>query len=198
MPQFLVFLISCFPVKDDVPLMSSPTHPLWPLLPAPLANEILLSVQKSNKKLYRTALEVMAPRMGVRVPILIEMPKAERHATWIRILGRPEMEVLSFNLFSAWLIDAQQPLLCAWLDALAIPHGENGCADHFPPEPGAALIRQGVETLLKDFDPRLVSVYLRCFNQIDETKWAALDEIIRGDPRLELKADNPAGAPVTA
>src|SRR5471030_2470304 len=77
--------------------MPSPTHTLWPLLPATLANEILLSVQKSNKKLYRTALEVMAPRMGVRVPILIEMPKTQRHAVWIQILARPEMEVLSFR-----------------------------------------------------------------------------------------------------
>ncbi len=42
----------------------------------------------------------MAPRMGVRVPILLEMPKAQRHATWIQILGRPEMEVLSFNILS--------------------------------------------------------------------------------------------------
>ena len=168
--------------------MPTPTHVLWPALPPQLANDILLSVQKSSKKLYRTAVEVMAPRMGVRVPILIEMPKARRHADWIRILARPEMEVLSFNLFSTWLIEAQRPMLCAWLDALGIEHGENGCADNFPPEPDAALLKKGVEGLLKQFDPVIVSVYLRCFNQIDETQWPVLDEILSGDPRLQLKA----------
>jgi hypothetical protein len=156
-------------------------------VPLPLANEILLSVQKTNKKLYRTAVEVMAPRMGVRVPILIEMPKAGRHATWIQILGRPEMEVLSFNLLSTWLIETQRPMLCAWLDALGIEHAENGCADSFPPQPGAAALKKGVDLLLEKFDPVLVTVYLHCFNQIDETRWPDLDKILHDDPRLQLK-----------
>lgn len=170
------------------------THAIWATLPPSVANEILLAIQKTNKKLYRTAVEVMAPRMGVRVPILIEMPKTERHATWLRLLARPELEMLSFNLFSAWLIDTQRPMLCAWLDSLGIAHGENGCADHFPPEPSAELLKGGVDTLLEKFDPRLVSVYLRCFNAIDETHWSRLEDILRNDPRLELKAENLASA----
>ena len=167
--------------------MPSPTHTLWPTLPPQLANDILLSVQKANKKLYRTAVEVMAPRMGIRVPTLLEMPKAQRHATWIQILARPEMDVLSFNILSAWLIDAQRPMLCVWLDALGIEHGDNGCADNFPPQPDAALIKKGVDLLLAQFDPQIVGVYLRTFNQIDETQWPALDEILRNEPRLQPK-----------
>jgi len=171
------------------------THQLWPVLPPALANEILLNVQKTNKKLYRTAVEVMAPRMGVRVPILLETPKAQRHAAWVRLLGRPELEMLSFNIFSAWLIETQRPMLCAWLDSLGIAHGENGCADHFPETPSAEQLKKGVDALLGAYDPTLVAVYLRCFNAIDETHWAALDEILRNDPRLALKA---AVAPVPA
>src|SRR5271163_1801604 len=143
-----------------IPLMSSLTHSLWPTLSPEFANEILLSVQKTNKKLYRTAVEVMAPRMGVRIPILLEMPKTQRHATWIQILSRPEMEVLSFNIFSSWLIDTQRPMLCAWLDALGIEHADNGCADTFPPQPDAAKLKKGVELLLEKFDPVIVGVYL--------------------------------------
>ena len=174
--------------------MPTPTHTLWPAMPLPLANEILLSVQKTNKKLYRTAVEVMAPRMGIRVPILIEMPKAQRHVTWIQILGRPEMEVLSFNILSSWLIESQRPMLCAWLDALGIKHGENGCADSFPPQPDAAALKKGVDVLLTQFDPQIVGVYLRTFNQIDETQWPALDEILRNEPRLQQKTATLASA----
>jgi hypothetical protein len=173
--------------------MPAPTHTIWPTLPPQLANDILLSVQKANKKLYRTALEVMAPRMGIRVPTLIEMAKARRHAAWIQILARPEMEVLSFNLLSAWLIDAQRPMLCAWLDSLGIKHGDNGCADSFPPQPDAAALKKGVDLLLEKFDPQIVGVYLRTFNQIDETQWPALDEILSTDKRLQTKAETAAG-----
>ena len=176
--------------------MSTPlaTHDIWAALPASQANDILVSVQKTNKKLYRTAVEVMAPRMGIRVPILLEMPKSERHATWARILSRPEMEVLSFNLLSTWLIEAHAPLLSAWLDSLGIAHDARGCADLFPPEPEAAKLRASIDLLLKDFDPSLVAIYLRCFNQIDETNWPALDEILRTDARLALKAEAAASA----
>ena len=174
--------------------MPSPTHTIWPTLSPQLANDILLAVQKGNKKLYRTAVEVMAPRMGIRVPTLLETPKAQRHSTWIQILGRPEMEVLSFNLLSAWLIESQRPMLCAWLDALGIEHGDNGCADNFPPQPDATALKKGVDLLLEKFDPRIVGVYLRTFNQIDETQWPALDEILRTEPRLQPKAATLAGA----
>jgi hypothetical protein len=174
--------------------MPTPSHAIWSAIPSQLANDILLSVQKANKKLYRTALEVMAPRMGIRVPILIEMPKTQRHATWIQILARPEMEVLSFNILSTWLIETQRPMLCAWLDSLGIEHGENGCADNFPPAPAAEKLKKGVDQLLKQFDPVIVSVYLRSFNQIDETGWPALDEILNNDPRLQLKSPALASA----
>jgi hypothetical protein len=173
--------------------MPTPTHAIWPTLPPALANEILVSVQKANKKLYRTALEVMAPRMGVRVPTLMETPKTERHATWARILSHPQMEVLSFNILSTWLIETQRPMLCAWLDSLGIAHGDNGCADNFPPEPPAAKLRAGVDALLAKFDPLVVGVYLRSFNQIDETQWPALDEILRTDARLQPAAAATAG-----
>jgi len=174
--------------------MPAPTHTIWPTLPLQLANDILLSVQKTNKKLYRTAVEVMAPRMRLRVPTLLETPKAQRHAVWIQILARPEMEILGFNIFSAWLIDSQRPMLCAWLDALGIEHGENGCADNFPSQPNDAALQKGVDLLLQQFDPQIVGVYLRTFNQIDETQWPALDEILRNEPRLQPKAATRAGA----
>jgi hypothetical protein len=174
--------------------MPSPTHTIWPTLSPQLANDILLAVQKGNKKLYRTAVEVMAPRMGVRVPTLLETPKAQRHEAWIRILARPEMEVLSFNLLSTWLIENHRPMLCAWLDALGIEHGANGCADNFPPQPDAAVLKKSVNLLLQKFDSRIVGVYLRTFNQIDETQWPVLDEILSTEPRLQLKAATLASA----
>ncbi|HUB65862.1 MAG TPA: hypothetical protein VL981_00085 [Candidatus Methylacidiphilales bacterium] len=172
--------------------MPTPTHTLWNAMPTRLALDILLAVQKSNKKLYRTAIEVMAPRMGMRIPKLLESPKVQRHSAWIPILARPEMEVLSFNILSSWLIETQRPMLCAWLDVLGIEHADNGCAETFPPQPDPAKLKEGVDLLLEKFDPVIVSVYLQSFNQIDETQWPMLDEILRNDARLQLKSPAPA------
>ena len=83
-------------------------------------------------------------------------------------------------------------MLCAWLDALGIKHGENGCADTFPPQPNAAMLKKGVDVLLEKFDPQIVGVYLHTFNQIDETQWAALDEILTTDQRLQLGSETAA------
>jgi hypothetical protein len=162
------------------------TYQIWSAISPVFANEILVELQKTNKKLYRTALEVMAPRMGVRVPILLEMPKVQRHATWVQILARPEMEVLSANLLSGWLISTQTALLCRWLDLLKIPHGENGCADSFPPAPSEEALKPAVDQLLKEFSPQLVGIYLRCFNSIDEVQWPTLGKVIDEDARLKL------------
>ena len=99
------------------------------------------------------------------------------------------MEVLSFNLLSTWLIETQRPMLCAWLDALGIEHGENGCADISRPQPDGGAAQEGRRSSPQADSIRgIVSVYLRCFNQIDETRWPALDEILRTDPRLQPKA----------
>lgn len=163
------------------------THELWPKMNPALAHEILSTAQSSNKKLYRTALELFAPRMGLRSVKVLEMPKVERHAVWTQLLGNAGLEPLSFNLISTWLIETQTPLLCAWLDALNIAHDEKGCADQFPPEPSKADLQKAVDKLLAANDPFVVRLYLTSFNAIDSVQWPALNEIIESDPRLALK-----------
>ena len=167
--------------------MPQPTYRIWSQITPALAHEILGTVQRGNKKLYRTALDLFAPRMGIRVPTLLEMPKAQRHAAWQELLARPELEVLGFNLLSAWLIAGETAMLCAWLDCLNIAHGANGCADAFPPEPPAAAQGAAIDALFARFDPVRIAIYLRCFNQIDETHWSALATLLETDERLALK-----------
>ena len=58
------------------------------------------------------------------------------------------------------------------------------------PQPDAALLKKGVDLLLEQFDPRIVGIYLRAFNQIDETQWPALDDILRDEPRLAAEGGN--------
>jgi hypothetical protein len=164
----------------------SATYVIWPKLDPATAHEILMCAQESNKKFYRKALDILAPRMGLRPAKIQEMPKVERHAYWAQLLGRPEMEALSFNFLSQWFIEKHTPLLCAWLDSFKIAHDGRGCADSFPPCPSKEAIKKSIDELLKKFDPKLVGIYLRTFNQIDGVQWKALDELIETEPKLAL------------
>jgi hypothetical protein len=151
-----------------------------------LAHEILLGVQDSNKKLYKMAVELMAPHQGLRVVRVLEMPKRERHAFWQHLLAQPAFEQLGFNLISSWLIGTQIPLLSTWLDALGVPHDGKGCTDQFPPCPSEPILKSAVEQLLAKFRPEVVAVYLRVFNLIDDVQWQPLQQLMEADTRLNL------------
>ncbi len=164
-----------------------PTHPLWSQISPVLANDILLHTQKNNKKLYRTAVDIVAPNIGLRSVKVMEMPKLERHAAFTQLLSRPQLEALSFNILSTWLVDTQVPMLCAWLDSLGIAHDEIGCANSFEPVPDKAALQKAIDGLLKGFDPVHVAIYLNAFNEIDEVHWPALGELLASDARLNIQ-----------
>lgn len=163
-----------------------PTHPFWSAMPPAMANEILVSTQRDNKKLYRTLVEIMAPALNRRVPKILEMPKIERHAAFVQLLSRPESEAVSFNLLSQWLVREHGPMLCCWLDALQIPHDNAGCTDRFPSCPSPAVLRAGIDKLLETHDPGLVAIYLTTFNEIEEVHWQPLADALKADPRLRF------------
>jgi hypothetical protein len=162
-----------------------PTHFFWSQISPPRAHEILLSAQETNKKLYRTAVDVMSPNIGLRPHRVLEMPKVERHAVFAQMLARPQLEALSFNLISHWLIENHSDLLALWLDTLKIPHDGRGCANSFPPCPDEAVLREGMKTLLDKYEPELVSMYLHAFNEIDEVHWQKLQDLLAHEPRLQ-------------
>lgn len=163
------------------------TCTLWEEIPEELGHEILLAVRESDKRLYRVVVELTSRRLGVRQAKLLEMPKVERHRLSRRVLSRPESEEISSHLFSHWLVQSRAPMLCAWLDALEIPHDGQGVVEAFPEEPSAERLRSALEGLLARFPQRDVAIYLRLFNEIDEVGWKSLEEILSGDERLRLE-----------
>jgi hypothetical protein len=103
-------------------------------------------------------------------------------------MPRPQLETLSFNLVSHWLIASHSDMLALWLDTLKIAHDGRGCASSFPPCPEEAALREGVRTLLEKHEPELVAMYLNAFNEIDEVHWPKLQEIVQQEPRLQPAA----------
>lgn len=163
------------------------TCTLWQEIPEELSHEILLAVRDSDKRLYRVVVELTSRRLGIRQPKLLEMPKAERHRLARRVLSIPQSEEISSHLFSHWLVRTRAPMLCDWLDGLAIPHDGQGVVEAFPEEPSEEKLREALERLLARFPSRDVAIYLRLFNEIDDVGWQGLEAILSEDDRLRLE-----------
>jgi hypothetical protein len=164
-----------------------PSYTTWAALSPEEAHAIFLCVQETQKKLYRNAIETFSKPLGLRPVKILEMPKTERHAAFAQLLAHPQMEAVGFNFLCQWLVEENGPLLITWLDALSIAHDGKGMVDHFPPEPAPEALRKALDQLLSKFDARLVSIYLRTFNDIDGVQWAGVARLIEDDPRLTLK-----------
>ncbi|MEZ0299497.1 MAG: hypothetical protein ACAI35_23830 [Candidatus Methylacidiphilales bacterium] len=162
-----------------------PTYNFWGEMSPALSNDICIAAQTSNKRLYRMALEVAAPRMGMRSGKVLEMPKIQRHATFAHIFAHPQMEALTFNLISNWLVEKQVPMLILWLDTIGVKHNGQGCADNFTFVPEPAKLNEGIAALLEKYDPWLVKMYLNTFNEIDETHWPELARLINENETLK-------------
>src|ERR1700746_1063217 len=90
-----------------------------------LANEIFVYLQEKEKPVYRAVILNLANQRKL---------KPERH-TWLQqALARKPADDLATQVLQIWLLGAQQPLICQFLDALEIKHDGQGVVHEFAPE----------------------------------------------------------------
>jgi hypothetical protein len=81
----------------------------------------------------------------------------------------------------------QQPMLAAFCDAMGIEHdGKGAVSGDLPKEMAAEKLASAVDGLLEQFDARIVTIYLECFNRQMAGGWPALTEKLSADDRLKL------------
>jgi hypothetical protein len=158
-----------------------------------LANEIFVHLQEKEKPVYRAVIQNLASQRKLR-PVFIERkPKPERH-TWLhQALGRKPADDVATQVLQIWLLGAQQPLICEFLDALQIKHDGKGVVDQLPAEPEPQKLQAAVDLILEHHSPAVVTIYLHLFRMMDDATWKHLDEILGNDARLVL-GDKPQAA----
>jgi hypothetical protein len=151
-----------------------------------LANEIFVYLQEKEKPVYRAVIQNLANQRKLR-PVFIERkPKPERH-TWLhQALARKPADDLATQVLQIWLLGAQQPLICGFLEALQIKHDGKGVVDQLPPEPEPPKLQAAIDVILEHHSPEVVTVYLHLFRMMDDAGWKHLDEILGNDARLVL------------
>jgi hypothetical protein len=166
--------------------MYKPHEIISHLTPA-LADQFFAYLQKNEKKLYVATIDTLAKQRKFRPVFIEQKPPAQRHAWMREALGRATNESISAHLLQIWFVSGHSNLLCDFLDALGIPHDDNGTIEKTPPAPEKSALKAAIDSLVQKHDPALLAVYMHAFQALDDSGgWPSLEELLAEDERLKL------------
>jgi hypothetical protein len=162
-------------------------HQIFEKISPATAAGIFGFLQQEEKPVFKAAIQGLANQRNLR-PVFIERkPMAERHAWLHAALSRKISDGIATHLLDTWLLGAQKEMLCDYLDALEIPHDQNGMVEDIPASPPKEKIAGAVSILLAKYPAEFVAIYLRVFQSMDSASdWQPLEEILKEEPRLKL------------
>jgi hypothetical protein len=163
------------------------TYQLFEQMSPNLADEIFTYLQKERTPVYKSVVQGLAQQRRLR-PVFVERkPPAERYRWLQAALGRKVSDALAAHLLQAWLLGAQQGMLCHFLDSVGVKHDADGTVENLPDSPPKEELGKAVDQLLEKYRGEMVAVYLHAFHDMDsEASWPPLGEILQEDQRLKL------------
>lgn len=163
------------------------SHEIFQGMSPALAAEIFTFLQTEQKPVYKAAIQGLANQRNLRGVFVERKPPAERFPWMQAALARKISDSLASHVLQAWLLGANKPMLCDFLDALEIKHSDDGTVDELPAEVSQEKIAAAVEQLLGKYPAESVAVYLHAFREMDSAvQWPALDEVLANDSRLKF------------
>ena len=171
------------------------SHEIFQRMDPHLAAQIFSWLQTEQKPVYKAAIQGLANQRNLRGVFIERKPPAERFPWMQAAFARKISDSLASHILQAWLLGANKEMLCDFLDAMEIKHGDDGTVDELPASPPREKIAAAVARLLEKYPSGNVAVYLHAFRDMDSTvQWTALDKILEEEPRLALgnpKSQNP-------
>ena len=163
------------------------SHEIFQQMSPAMAGEILGYVQKEQPAVLKSVIQTLATQRNLRTVFIERKPPADRYA-WIKTaLSRKPSDILAAHLLQAWLLGAQKPMLCDFLDSLGIKHDADGMVEQLPDSPPKDKLRATIDQLLDRYPSEPVAVYLHAFHDMDSTvSWPPLGEVLAEDGRLQL------------
>ena len=162
-------------------------HELYTAVDPTLVTEMLDWFRANDRNVYKSAVATLAGNRKLR-PVFIQKKSLVDQYAWIhRTLKLLACDTIGEHLLQAYLMAAQQSLLAMFCDGMGIPHdGKGSVVGELPKKMDPERLTETIERLLGLFDPRLFTLYLRCFNLQVPGGWPELTEKLESDPRLVL------------
>jgi hypothetical protein len=162
------------------------SHEIFERMSPALAAEIFTFLQTEQKPVYKAAIQGLANQRNLRGVFIERKPPNERFPWMQAAFSRKISDSVASHVLQAWLLGANKEMLCDFLDAMEIKHGDDGTVDELPDSAPKEKIAAAVQRLLEKYPAETVAVYLHAFRDMDSAvQWPALDEIL--EERSELK-----------
>jgi hypothetical protein len=163
-------------------------HELYSAVDPALVTQMLNWFRANDRNVYRSAVATLAQNRKLR-PVFVEKKSLTEQYAWIqKTLQLRGCDTIGEHLLQAWLMAGNQMLLAAFCDGMGIAHdGKGSVVGDLPKKLDPERLNGTIEKLLEGgFDPKLVALYLHCFNMQVEAGWPELNGILADDRRLAL------------
>jgi hypothetical protein len=162
-------------------------HDLYTAVEPAFVSQMLDWFRANDRNVYKSAVGTLAANRKLR-PVFIQKKSLAEQYAWVhKTLKINACETIGEHLLQAYLMSAQQSLLAMFCDGMGIPHdGKGSVVGDLPKNLDAERLASTIDRLAGIFDPKLLTVYLHCFNMQIPGGWPALNEKLESDERLVL------------
>ncbi|MBC8126565.1 MAG: hypothetical protein H8M99_05395 [Gloeobacteraceae cyanobacterium ES-bin-144] len=162
-------------------------HEIYSTVDPAIVTEMLDWFRANDRNVYKSAVATLAGNRKLR-PIFIQKKSLEEQYAWIhKTLKLNACETIGEHLMQAYLMAGQQSLLAMFCDGMGIPHdGKGSVVGDLPKKMDPERLDATIERLLQIFNPKMLTLYLRCFNMQVPDGWPDLTAKLESDTRLTL------------
>ncbi len=162
-------------------------HELYSAVDPAIVTEILDWFRANDRNVYKSALATLATNRKLRPVFVQKKSLADQYAWILKTLKLNACDTIGEHLLQAYLMSAQQSLLAMFCDGLGIPHdGKGSVVGDLPKKLDAERLSTTIDKLVDIFDPKMLSLYLHCFNLQVSGGWPELTAKLESDERLKL------------
>lgn len=174
-----------FRAPTDFPTVKA--HDLYSAVDPALVKDMLDWFRENDRNVYKTAIATLAGRRKLR-PVFIQKKSLAEQYAWVhKTLKIPALDDLGEQLLQAYLMSAQQSLLAMFCDGMGIAHdGKGSVVGDLPKKLDGERLNESIDKLIGLFGPKLLTLYLHCFNMQVAGGWPELTAKLESDERLAL------------
>lgn len=168
-------------------------HEIFQNTDAEIVNQMLDWFRDNDRNVYKSAVTTLAQNRKLRPVFVQRKPLPDQYAWILKTLRNKQCDSIGEHLVQAWLMAGHQEMLAKFCDVMGIEHdGKGSVTGELPDTLDPAKLDEVVDALIADYDPRLVTIYLRVFNLQTPGGWDSLSAKFDSDERLKLSNEESA------